>query len=60
MAKLTELFLPLEHDVKRAGQPIIKSLKGGKQVSKEGFDHDVNVVWVMEFEVGRTTGGAQA
>lgn len=52
MAKLTELFLPLEHDVKRAGQPIIKSLKGGKQISKEGFDHDVNVVWVMEFEVG--------
>lgn len=48
--KLTEHFLPLEKDVQRDGKRIIKSLRGGKQISKEGYDHDVKVVWVMEFE----------
>lgn len=35
-----------------SGETYIKSIRGGKNISIEGLDHGMQVIFVMEFEVG--------
>ncbi|WVR08682.1 hypothetical protein IAU60_005740 [Kwoniella sp. DSM 27419] len=48
---LTDSFLALPKDcISPAGQPYIKIARGGRQISTEGKDHEMQVCFVMEFE----------
>jgi hypothetical protein len=52
LASLTKELRKLEETVITSdGRKAIKSFRGGKQVSKEGHDKGMKVVFLMEFEV---------
>lgn len=37
-----------------SGRPYMQSVKGGEQISPEGYDHGMQVVFVLEFYVSCT------
>ena len=48
---LVSNMLALKDKCQRDGKPYIRELKGGKQHSPEGMHHDMDVVFVVTFEV---------
>jgi hypothetical protein len=48
---LTIAMRELEDQCQKDGKKYIKSLRGGHQVSREGFSHDMQVVFLLEFAV---------
>ncbi|KAK4689272.1 hypothetical protein P7C73_g841, partial [Tremellales sp. Uapishka_1] len=50
LTEITKAFLDLPKTCLKDGKPYIKSCKGGKQFSPEGFDHGMQVVFITEFE----------
>ena len=51
LSALIPAFLALQQECKKNGKLYIKSLRGGKQISKEQWHGELNVVFLFEFAV---------
>ena len=51
LSALIPAFLALQQECKKNGKLYIKSLRGGRQISREQWHGDLNVVFLFEFAV---------